>query len=248
MNYALIFAGGAGVRMNSPTIPKQFLEIHGKPILIHTILDFENHEDIDGIVVSCLEGWEDHLRKLIDLERIKKVKWIVRGGTTGQLSIFNGLKAVYDQCDSPKETIMLIHDGVRPLLTPREIGDCISSTRQFDASLGVVSANEKVFVTDVNGKIEGFPPPERCVLSRSPTGVFLSNIMEAHLKAQADGLINFLTTTDLLMYYGFPVYTYECSRENIKITSPVDYYTFRSILDAKENAMYAPYGKEATDS
>ena len=97
MNYAVIFAGGTGSRMNTKTRPKQFLTLHGKEIIIYTLEHFENHPDIDGISVVCIEGWIDYLKKLLDKYQIKKVKWISPGGTTGQESIYNGLNAMRDQ-------------------------------------------------------------------------------------------------------------------------------------------------------
>ena len=116
MNYALIFAGGTGTRMNSKTKPKQFLELHGKAIIIHTIEIFENHPEIDGVSVVCIESWLDYLKKLVEKEGFKKVKWIVPGGNSGQESIYNGLKAIHDDSSTNDDDIVLIHDGVRPLI------------------------------------------------------------------------------------------------------------------------------------
>ena len=95
-NSALIFAGGTGSRMNTKTKPKQFLELHGKPIIIHTLEHFERHSDIDDIVVVCLEDWIDYLKELLIKFKIKKVVKVVSGGATGQMSIFNGLKALME--------------------------------------------------------------------------------------------------------------------------------------------------------
>ena len=110
MNYALIFAGGCGRRMNSKSRPKQFLELHGKEIIIYTIEHFEKHPDIEGIVVVCIKEWIDYLKRILDKNGIKKVKWIVPGGETGQDSIYNGLKVLHDNCKN--EDIVLIHDEI----------------------------------------------------------------------------------------------------------------------------------------
>ena len=99
MNIAVIFAGGVGSRMNSKTLPKQFLEMHGKPIIIHTLERFENHPELDAIVVACLSDWIDHLDKMVKKFNITKVRKIVPGGENGQMSIFNGLCAADEVAD-----------------------------------------------------------------------------------------------------------------------------------------------------
>lgn len=118
MNIACIFAGGVGSRMRSKEIPKQFLYIHGKPIIIHTLEIFENHKDIDCIVVACKDEWIDHLKKLLEKFKITKVKSITGGGKTGQLSIYNTLIEA-EKLTSDDNSIVLIHDGVRPLITEK---------------------------------------------------------------------------------------------------------------------------------
>ena len=127
MNIALIFAGGTGQRMNAGTTPKQFLEMHGKPILIYTLEQFENHDDIDGIVVVCLESWIPYLKKILNRFNITKVKIVVPGGSSGQDSIFQGLCAVHQLYSS--EDIVLVHDGVRPLIDSDTITKAIRCTK-----------------------------------------------------------------------------------------------------------------------
>ena len=99
MNYAVIFAGGTGTRMNTKTKPKQFLTLHNKEIIIYTLEHFENHPEIDGISVVCIEGWIDYLKKLIEKYQLKKVKWITPGGKTGQEYIYNCLNAMRGQIE-----------------------------------------------------------------------------------------------------------------------------------------------------
>lgn len=126
MNIAVIFAGGTGTRMQTKNKPKQFLMVHGKPIIVHTIEKFEKHKDIDGIIVVCLEEWIDYMKEMQYRFRLDKIGKIVPGGSTGQLSIYNGLvaaKEVYGEDDN----IVLIHDGVRPLITEQLISDNIES-------------------------------------------------------------------------------------------------------------------------
>src|SRR5690554_1232828 len=123
MNIAIIFAGGVGIRMNSKEKPKQFLQLHGKPIIIYTLEVFEHHPQIDGIIVACVPEWIMYLQKLLIKFHIKKVSAIVPGGETGQLSIFNGLAAAEKLF--PDDSVVLIHDGVRPLINEQIITDNI---------------------------------------------------------------------------------------------------------------------------
>lgn len=114
MNIAIIFAGGTDQRMNTKTKPKQFLEMHGKPILIYALEKFQEHEEIDKIVLVCIESGIDYAWELIDKYRITKVEDIVPGGASGQLSIYNGVKRAYELYG--RDNVVLVHDGVRPLV------------------------------------------------------------------------------------------------------------------------------------
>ena len=128
MNNVLIFAGGAGRRMNSRSKPKQFLKLYGKEIIIHTLENFQNHPEVDNIVVVCIKGWVTYLQKLLAQYGIDKVRLIVAGGKTGQESIYNGLCALSDF--APADSIVLVHDGVRPFVTDSLISDCIKSVKR----------------------------------------------------------------------------------------------------------------------
>ena len=129
MNIGLIFAGGTGSRMNSKDKPKQFLEVHGKPIIIHTIDLFEETEEVDAVVVVILSDYLDYMTELVKKFNLKKVKAIVPGGETGQLSIFNGLEAA-EKISEGKESVVLIHDGVRPLINSKVIRDNIECVKK----------------------------------------------------------------------------------------------------------------------
>ncbi len=235
MNYALIFAGGSGTRMNSKSKPKQFLELHGKAIIIHTLELFENHPEIDGISVVCIADWIDYLKRLIDKEGLKKVKWISPGGASGQESIYNGLKAIYDAPDTKQEDIVLIHDGVRPLITPEVISENIESVKRNGTAVTVSPAIETIAQVDENNKIIGTVKREDCRLARAPQSFRVGDIYGCHQKAIAASKYDFIDSASMMSYYGFSLYTVLGPAENIKITTPSDYYIFRSITEAKEN-------------
>lgn len=234
MNIALIFAGGTGQRMNSKTKPKQFLELHGKPIIIYTLENFEQHPDIDGIVVVCLSGWIDYLKKLLDKFSITKVTHIVEGGRSGQGSIFNGLKTIHK--NYPEDSVVLIHDGVRPLINEQLITDNIECVRKNGSAISVSPAIETITVKSENNKVGEIIERGRCELAKAPQSFFLKDIYAAHLKAQSDRYTKAIDSATLMRHYGHELYSVESSPENIKITSPSDFYIFRAIVDAKENS------------
>ncbi|MED1952360.1 IspD/TarI family cytidylyltransferase [Brevibacillus centrosporus] len=231
---ALIFAGGTGERMNTRTKPKQFLELHGKPIIIHTIEHFEDHPLVDNIIVVCLESWINECRRLLKRNFIKKVKWIVPGGNTGQESIFNGLNAIKDICED--DTIVLIHDGVRPLITQELITENIKSVEKHGSAISVSYATETIVTIDNKTKVEAIPNREQTRITKAPQTFYYKDIWEAHTKAKNDGLDNMLDSATLMNHYGYTLHTVLSSPYNIKITSPSDYYVFRAIYEAKENS------------
>lgn len=145
MNVALIFAGGSGSRMNSKAVPKQFLVLSGRAIIIHTLEYFDSHPEIDSICVVCIESWIGYLKGLLQKHGIQKVRWIVPGGSTGQESIYNGVKVLHD-AGIPDDSVVLVHDGVRPLISEQLISDCIQCTLQNENAITVAPAIKLLFV------------------------------------------------------------------------------------------------------
>ena len=146
MNIAVIFAGGSGLRMHTKSRPKQFLDLNGKPIIIYTLELFDNHEAIDAIVVACIESWIPFLEKQIRKFEINKVVKIVPGGSSGQESIYNGLCAAEEYAQEhkadTKQTTVLIHDGVRPLITEETITDNINKVEEEGSCITCIPASE----------------------------------------------------------------------------------------------------------
>jgi 2-C-methyl-D-erythritol 4-phosphate cytidylyltransferase len=233
MNFALIFAGGTGSRMNNTTIPKQFLKLNGKEIIIHTIEHFENHDEIDGIVVVCLKGWIKFLEEIICKNNIKKVKWIVEGGENGQESIYNGLKVLQNNC--PKDSIVLIHDGVRPIIDSKLITDNISLVKERGCAITVAQAIETIITVTKDEKVDQISDRSISRLAKAPQSFFLKDILMAHENARAEKKFDFIDSASLMNYYGYEIATVMGGPENIKITTPVDFYIFRAIYEAKEN-------------
>ncbi len=234
MNIAVIFAGGTGKRMNTRAIPKQFLEMHGKPVLIYTLENFEEHCDIDAIVLVCLESWIDYAKKLIKNFHISKVTDIIPGGKTGQESIFNGVSCAC-QMSNHSSDIVLIHDGVRPLINNDTITECIESVRKYGSAITVTPAIETVFIEDEKEKVGEIINRSQCVMARAPQCFYLKDLYEAHLNARKEKRFDFIDSAMLMKYYGMELHTVTGPVENIKITTPTDFYLFRALLDAQEN-------------
>lgn len=237
MNIALIFAGGSGTRMQSKGIPKQFLEVNGAPIIIHTLEHFEQHPEIDAICVVCIEGWIKRLHKLLKRFEIEKVVGIVPGGKDGQESIRNGLYFIRDNISNTPEDIVLIHDGVRPLINEQVITDNIESVRKFGSAVTVVPAIETIVRVNQSREISEVLDRSNCYVARAPQGFYLQQILDSHAKALADGLGSAMTDSATLMsHYGHKLAVVEGPMENIKVTTPTDFYTCRAYLQKKEDS------------
>ena len=234
-NVALIFAGGTGRRMNTRTLPKQFLELHGKPIIIYTLEKFEQVDEIDSMVVVCLRGWHDHLRKLLRQYDIKKVEKIVDGGETGQDSIRNGVYSIAENWS--RDTNVLIHDGVRPLIDTETIRKCISCVEQYGNAITIAPLTETVAISnDSPDVISEIVERKKCNVAKAPQCYLLGDLLEAEKKAEEDGIHTFIDTATMMNHYGYQLHTVVGNSSNIKITDPTDFYIFRAIVDAMENS------------
>lgn len=242
MNIAVIFAGGVGSRMNSREKPKQFLQMYNKPIIIHTLEQFEEHPQIDAIVIACIEEWIPYLNDLLDRYRIRKVRKVVPGGETGQLSIYHGLKAAKDLAENEK-TVVLIHDGVRPFINARVISDNIRSVQTFGSAITTAVVKETVLVIEENTtRIDYIPDRANSRVARAPQSFWLDDILSAHEKALEHGERNCIDSCTMMQKNGFSLHLVDGPGENIKITTPEDFYIMRAILEARENAQI--YGLE----
>lgn len=231
MNYAVIFAGGVGTRMHMGPIPKQFLEVSGKPIIIHTILNFEKHAHIDGICVICVEGWLERLKSMVKNEGIEKVHWIVEGAKTGQQSIYKGLKAIYDQSRDPQKDIVLINDGVRPFVEGHIIEKNIQCVKEYGSSVTVCPVPETIVEVNQENEVERIPIRSRCYLSKAPQGFWLQEIMDAHHKAIEEERFDCTNSAELMRRYGHSLYVVYDSDKNIKITTPTDLVIMKSLME-----------------
>lgn len=235
MNIGVIFAGGVGSRMHRNDRPKQFLELYNKPVIIHTLEHFENHDEIDGIVIACVEDWIEHLEKLIIQFKIKKVKKIVPGGRTGQLSIYNGLKAAKEVAGNEK-CIVLIHDGVRPLINSELLSSNIESVKTYGSAITGGVVTETIVVVNEDLDIELVPSRVHSRVAKAPQSFWLDEILNIHEKALASGLENCIDSCTLMKQYGKNLHMIDGPYENIKITTPDDFNYVKTILESREKS------------
>lgn len=232
-NIAIIFAGGTGKRMNTKSKPKQFLELYGKPILVYTLEQFNNHPEIDGIILVILEQWIDYCNELVDRFRLSKVRAVIAGGDSALQSQRNGLNVAARLF--PDNSIVLIHDGVRPLVDSETISRNISSVREHGTAITVTTAIETITVKTDSGKIGNIIERSKVEMARAPQSFLLKEILEIHMRAEEEKM-DFIDSASMMQHYGHVLYSVEGSPENIKITTPNDFYIFRALVDARENS------------
>ena len=230
-NIAVIFAGGVGQRMTNSTKPKQFLEVYGKPILVYTLEKFQNHPQIDGIVLVCVESWLDYARQLIRRYELTKVEVVISGGVNGHQSRFRGLKKakeLYGDC------IVLIHDGVRPLIDEKTIVSAIESVRECGSAVVATPAVETISMEEADGR-SVIVNRERCSMLRAPQCFYLEEILALYERTEADGLFDFIDSATIMQHYKKPIRVINGPAENIKITTPLDYFMFKGLVEIQNN-------------
>lgn len=190
---------------------------------------------IDAIVVVCVESWISYLSELLYKFRIEKVKKVVSGGETGQLSIYNGLKAA-EEITGNEKSVVLIHDGVRPLINEKLITDNIEDVNKYGSSVTSSVVKETIVEIDEDNDIKLVIDRKHSRVAKAPQCFCLKDILSAHTKALEDGITDFIDSCTMMKYYGYYLHMTDGPYENIKITTPDDFYTMRAILEAKENA------------
>lgn len=229
-NLALIIAGGSGARMHQ-SIPKQFLSVNERPVIIYTLEAFQNHADIDAIAVVCIEGWEQVLWAYAKQFDINKLKYVVPGGKNGQDSIRNGvfeLEKYYDP-----EDIVLIHDSIRPMVSADIISDCIVKTKKFGCAIATIPCAEAMLQTEDGLSSTGSYPRDHLKRTQTPQGFPLGKICDLHRRALERGITNSVASCTLMIEMGEQVHFSMGSEKNIKLTTVDDIDIFKALLLAK---------------
>lgn len=232
MNIALIIAGGSGARMHQD-IPKQFLTVNERPVIVYTMQAFQEHPDVDAIEVVCLEGWHEVLRAYAKQYGITKLRWIVSGGATGQESIRNGVYALEDKC--APDDIVIVHDGIRPMVDPEVLSDVIVKCRQYGNGVASLPYNEQLFIRDDENSTVKYIPRETVRRVSTPQAYRFGKLDWAYHEAFAKGIgIQGSSYTNTMMVeLGERLYLAAGSEKNIKLTTVDDMDIFKALLLSK---------------
>jgi 2-C-methyl-D-erythritol 4-phosphate cytidylyltransferase len=232
MNIALLIAGGSGNRMHQ-NIPKQFLTVNERPVIVYTLEAFQNHPEIDEIAVVCIEGWETVLWAYANQFNITKLKYVVSGGKNGQDSIRNG---VYElEKHHASDDIVLIHDAIRPMVSAEIISDCIRVTQECGNAITVIPCAEAMIQTEDGEVSSGSYPRNRLKRTQTPQGFHLKDICDLHREALEVGITNSVASCTLMIEMGKEVYFSAGSEKNIKLTTIEDIDIFKALLAAKRS-------------
>lgn len=223
---AVILASGSGRRINRE-IPKQFLELSGSPLIIHTLKPFEENGKIDEIIVVTREDYIDRTWELIKRYRLAKVKKTVRGGKTRQESSKKGI----DSCGDETKFV-LIHDAVRPLVTNNLLNRLLRALNRHDAVVPVIPSPDTIVETDRKGLIKKVPDRSTLWRVQTPQAFDYQLIKQAHEKALEDGVSNSTDDSSLVSRIGQPVQTIKGDEKNIKITYPADFQIARKMFES----------------
>ncbi|OUN29365.1 IspD/TarI family cytidylyltransferase [Blautia sp. An81] len=229
-NIALIIAGGSGARMHQ-SIPKQFLSVNERPVIIYTLEAFQRHADIDAIAVVCIEGWEQVLWAYAKQFNIEKLKYVVPGGKNGQDSIRNGVFEL-EKHYGP-EDIVLIHDSIRPMVSADIISDCIVKTKKFGCAIATIPCAEAMLQTEDGLSSTGSYPRDHLKRTQTPQGFPLGKICDLHRRALEKGITNSVASCTLMIEMGEQVHFSMGSEKNIKLTTVDDIDIFKALLLAK---------------
>ena len=233
MNVAIIIAGGSGKRMGQD-IPKQFINVYDKPVLIYTLESFERHPKIDAIEVVCLEGWHDVLLAYAKQFNITKLKWVVAGGTTGQESIRNGVYNLEGKC--AKDDTIIIHDGIRPLVDEIVLTDVILKCQQYGNAVTSLPYNEQIFVIDDEISTTKYIPRETLRRVSTPQAYKFNKLDWAYHEAYEKeiGIYGSAYTNTMMVELGERLYFASGSDKNIKLTTKDDIALFKALLSTEK--------------
>lgn len=233
MVVALLTAAGMGTRMGQD-IPKQFMYVENKPIIIHTMEAFQRHPGIDAILVVTLPAWIEVLRAYAAQFNITKLKWIVPGGETGQESIYNGLITL--KKEMKKDDIIMVHDGNRCFVSGEIISNSLATLRIHGSAVAAIPCVEAVFRSSDNGKSATISiPREQLYRTQTPHTYFFEKLLWAHEEAKKRGIKNTAASCTLMQQLGETVYFSKGSEENLKITTVDDMMIFKALLHTKRD-------------
>ena len=237
MNYAIILAAGVGQRMRNGGLPKQFLKLMGKPIVVYTLEKFEQCEEIDKVIIVCHGSYIEYMHQLLNLYLIQKVAKVIVGGNDRQSSLQRGLDEIV-MLGGKDEDIVVIHDGVRPLVSQTTLHENIRVAKQYGCAITVHPVTETVVITEnEEAKIQDFKKRTDTYSMTAPQSFQLKRIIEAYEKTDdwEKGDVPLLDAAMVYAQMGEEVHLVKEQGANIKITTPEDFYFLKAILELEEN-------------
>lgn len=232
MNIGLLIAGGSGNRMRQD-IPKQFITVNERPVIVYTLEAFEKHPEIDAIAVVCIEGWDQVLWAYAKQFNITKLQYVVPGGKNGQDSIRNGVFELEKHFD--KDDIVLIHDAIRPMVSAEIISDNIRVARESGNAITVIPCAEAMLQTEDGETSIGSYPRDNLKRTQTPQAFRIGDICDLHRRALQAGITNSVASCTLMIEMGKQVYFSTGSEKNIKLTTVEDIDIFKALLQAKRS-------------
>lgn len=233
MNIALIIAGGVGQRMGQD-IPKQFINVYDKPVIVYTMEAFQKNENIDAIEIVCIDGWHEVLYAYARQFGISKLENVVSGGKNGQDSIRNGLYDIASR-HQDDDDIVLIHDAIRPMLSNEIIDDNIKVCREKGNAITVLPCNAAMLKTFDGVETEEQVPRDNLKETQTPQTFYLKEIVETHKEALAKGITNSVASCTLYIELGKKLYLAKGSEKNLKLTTTEDIEIFKALLNSKKD-------------
>lgn len=231
MNVALLTASGTGTRMGQD-IPKQFLNVKDKPIIVYTLERFQNNPQIDAIALVTLPNWFGFVQAYARQYGITKLRWVVAGGECGQESIHNGLLAIAKDC--PLDTVVMVHDGNRPMVDSNIINDSLAVFRKYGSAVAVIPCTEAVFKSGDGLESDVSIPREELWRTQTPHTYTLEKLLWAHEEARKRNLTGTSASCTLMNALGEKVYFSKGSEKNIKLTTLDDMDIFNALLTAEK--------------
>lgn len=232
MNIALLTAAGSGTRMHQD-IPKQFLHVDNKPVIIHTMEAFQRHPSIDAIIVVTIDSWSEVVWAYAKQFNIDKLKWVVPGGSTGQESIYNGLMTLKN-AGIEEDIVVMIHDGNRPLVTSEIISDSLVTFKKYGSAVAVIPCTEVVFESEDGFSSCVSTEREKLFRTQTPHTYRLDDLLAAHKEAAEKGISGTAASCMLMKELGKTTYFSKGSEANFKLTTLEDLSLFKALLSTKQ--------------
>ena len=231
MNVAIIIAGGSGHRMGQD-IPKQFINVYDKPVIIYTLEGFQRHPQIDAIEVVCIDGWHDVLWAYAHQFNITKLKWVVSGGNTAQERIRNGVFNLEGKVIN--DDVVVIHDGIRPLVDESVLTDVIMKAQRYGNAVTSLPYNEQIFVVnpDDSSTTKQYIPRETLRRVSTPQAYKFGKLDWGYHEAfeKEIGIYGSSYTNTMMVELGETLHFAAGSDKNIKLTTKDDLEMFKGYL------------------